>query len=270
MVKQTSGPELMGIRDAFLRKIGPASPIHRIFDLIPNVLFFAKDRHFRIMAASRGFLRHLGLEHEWQVVGRHDFELFPPRLAENFRRDDELVIARGEPRLNIVELFFTVQGVPDLFVTDKLPLRASDGRVIGLMGMVRRHSHASDPPHSDSGSAAEAADITGDGRINKALGLIRRQFRLGVRVKELADAVNLSPRQLQRRFIEAFGMPPRDLILKLRVQAACELLLKGDASIAQVAAEVGFQDQGAFTVAFKKEMGTPPLRYRAQHRRCVD
>jgi transcriptional regulator GlxA family with amidase domain len=99
--------------------------------------------------------------------------------------------------------------------------------------------------------------------------MIRAQFRRGVRVKELAEQVNLSSRQLQRRFIEAFGVPPRELIMKLRVQAACELLVRGGSSMADIAAEVGFKDQGAFSAAFKKEIGIPPLRYRVAQRHRI-
>jgi PAS domain-containing protein len=110
-------------RALFLRGVGTDTPFYRLFDHLPEVSFFAKDRHFRLMCASQRFLERFGFSDEVEVIGKDDFELFPERLAENFRRDDEEVMRRGEPKLNIVELFFNDQGIPDWFITNKLPLR---------------------------------------------------------------------------------------------------------------------------------------------------
>ena len=45
-------------------------------------------------------------------------------------------MATGQPKLNIVELFFTDSGLPDWFVTNKLPILDTQGRVMGIMGAV--------------------------------------------------------------------------------------------------------------------------------------
>src|SRR5947209_1860471 len=109
-------------RDRFLRRIDAATPFYRLFDHMPDVSFFAKDHRFRLMCASQRFIERFGYHDESQVLGKDDFQLFPSRLAENFRRDDEEILRTGQPKLNIVELFFTEQGVPDWFVTNKLPI----------------------------------------------------------------------------------------------------------------------------------------------------
>ena len=49
---------------------------------------------------------------EEELNGKTDFDLFPPRLAEHFRREDRLVFETKKPRLNILELFFNKQGLP--------------------------------------------------------------------------------------------------------------------------------------------------------------
>src|SRR5688572_26282304 len=109
-------------RERFLARISADTAFYRLFDPMPDVAFFAKDHRFRIMGASRQFFERFGFSEEAQIIGKDDFELFPTRLAESFRRDDEEVMRSGEPKLNIVELFFTQQGIPDWFVTNKLPL----------------------------------------------------------------------------------------------------------------------------------------------------
>src|SRR5215475_13204377 len=100
-------------RERFLRRIGADTPFYQLFNLLPEISFFAKDHDFRLMCASRRFVERFGFREEAELIGRNDYELFPPRLAENFRRDDEEVLRTGEPKLNIVELFFNEQGLPD-------------------------------------------------------------------------------------------------------------------------------------------------------------
>jgi PAS domain S-box-containing protein len=240
-------------RESFLRRIGPDTPFYRLFDYMPDVAFFAKDRHFRLVCASRRFVERFGFKEEAQLVGRDDFELFPPQLAESFRRDDEDVFRSGEPKLNIVELFFTDQGLPDWFVTNKLPLRDRAGRIIGLMGTV--HSYE-----------ARREVLQPYLQLDRALAYIRENFRRGVSVKELADAVHVSPRHLHRKFVETFGTSPQAFIMKLRIQAACEALQKEGMQISEVARDLGFCDQSAFTQLFQKHVGLTPLKYLKQFR----
>jgi hypothetical protein len=62
-VKRTPpvGPESeANLRERFLREMGSATPFYQLFDLMPNVSFFAKDRNFRLVCASRSFLERFG------------------------------------------------------------------------------------------------------------------------------------------------------------------------------------------------------------------
>jgi len=243
----------LATRARFLRRIGPETPFYQLFDQMPDVSFFAKDRDFRFMCASQRFIERFGFHRESDVIGRDDFDLFPSRLAENFRHDDEEVLRTGAPKRNIVELFFTEQGVPDWFITHKLPLRDRRGRVIGVMGTV--HSYE-----------ARRQVMQPYLQLDRAVAYIRENFRRGVTVKELSHAVHLSARQLHRKFVETFGSSPQAFILKLRLQSACEALQRGDAPIGTVAADLGFCDQSAFTQLFQKHIGLTPLKYRQRFR----
>lgn len=240
-------------REEFLGQISPETPFYRLFDFMPDVAFFAKDNQFRFMCASRRFIERFGFRDEAQVVGLNDFDLFPSRLAESFRRDDTEVFATGSPKLNIVELFFTDQGIPDWFMTNKLPLRDRQGRIIGLMGTV----------HSYEGRREILQPYL---QLDRAVAYIRENFRRGVSVKELAHVVHLSPRQLHRKFVETFGSSPQSFIMKLRIQSACEALQKEGSQISEVARDLGFCDQSAFTQLFQKHVGLTPLKYQKQFR----
>ena len=241
----------LSIRDTFLARQGPGSPMYALFDRIPGVSFFAKDRQFRFMAANRHFMERFGLADETELVGKTDFDLFPARLAEAFRRDDEAIFASGEPKWHIVELFFNQQGLPDWFVTDKMPILDRRGKVMGVMGIVRHY-----------GTAPE--DVPAQQQIARAVEHIRKNFRQRITVETLAGMTHVSTRQLHRKFMETFGLGPQAMIMKLRVQAACELLSHPDIPINDIARDVGFGDQSSFTQHFHRHMGVTPLKYRRQ------
>src|SRR3954469_24187968 len=98
-------------------------------------------------------------------------------------------------------------------------------------------------------------------QLDRAVAYIREHFRDGVTVKELAHAVHISPRQLHRKFVDAFAMSPQVFIMKLRIQAACEALQREESQIAEVARELGFCSQSAFTQMFQKYVGLTPLAF---------
>lgn len=240
-------------RDQFLNSIGTQTPFYQLFDCMPDVSFFAKDRNFRLMCASQQFVERLGFQTEAEVIGRDDFALFPSRLAENFRRDDEEVMTTGLAKLKIVELFFTAQGIPDWFVTNKLPLKNRTGEIIGLMGTVQSYE-------------GRRQVLQPYLQLDNAVDYIKENFRRGVTVKELASVLRVSPRQLHRRFLEAFGTSPQAFIIKLRIQAACEALQQEGAQIIDVSTNLGFCDQSAFTQLFQKHVGMTPLKYQQRYR----
>jgi AraC-like DNA-binding protein len=241
------------LRSQFLRALAPDSQFYQVFDHLPGISFFAKNSRFQIVCANRHFFESLGLREEVEIIGKDDFDFFPKSLAENFRRDDEEILRTGRARLNIVELFFNPQGIPDWFITNKMPVRDKRGQVIGLMGTTQSYGQAMTIVHASQ-------------HIEKALAYIRDHFRTAISVEELASQVHLSPRQLHRKFVETFGCSPQAFIMKLRIQAACDALQHEDAQISRVAADLGFCDQSAFTHHFHKHMGMTPLRFQRQFR----
>lgn len=241
------------LRRHFLSQIGPETPFYQLFEHLPDLAFFAKDHQCRIVGASRVFYERFGFRTEAEILGKDDFELFPQPLAETFRKDDAVILATGEAKLNLVELFFNRQGVPDWYVTNKLPVRNAEGKVIGLMGTT----------HSYEERKSQLRPFLS---LERAIDYIRTHFRERISVEALAQQMHLSPRQLHRKFIETFGVGPQAFILKLRIQSACETLQNPEEQIAEVGARLGFCDQSAFTQAFHKHIGLTPRQYQMQFR----
>jgi PAS domain S-box-containing protein len=241
------------LRDRFIRSIAAESSYHVLFEHIPGVAFFVKDRQSRLVAGNRHFYERLGFQSERELFGKDDLALFPARLAEHFRRDDAEILRTGRAKLNIIELFFNRQGIPDWFLTHKLPARDRRGRVIGIIGVTQSYGF---------GGRVREPYLA----IDRAVALIRERFREKLTIGELAAGAHLSPRQLHRKFIETFGSSPQSFILKVRIQSACELLQEGDRLISDVARESGFSDQSSFTQHFRRHLGMTPRRYRQQYR----
>ena len=81
-------------------------------------------------------------------------------------------------------------------------------------------------------------------------------------VASLARTVGLSRAAFAARFTDQVGEPAIRYLLALRMQRARTLLRDQRATVAAVAAQVGYQSDVAFAAAFKRESGGSPGAYR--------
>ncbi|MCA9142590.1 MAG: AraC family transcriptional regulator [Planctomycetaceae bacterium] len=240
------------LRKDFFARIGERQQFQELFEHLAGVYFFVKDDQSRMMGASRSILERFGLGSEEEIIGTTDYDYFPPHIADSFVRDDRLVLETGKPMTGRVEIWYTAQRLLDWFVTNKLPVRASDGAIIGVMGTVQSYE----------GNRRSLLTYT---QIDQVVEHIRTNHRGKITVTELARQANISPRQLHRKFIEVFRMSVQEFLTKTRIQGASDDLLNTDRSITEIAHDFGFCDQSAFTQQFKKHVGKTPLKFRRQH-----
>jgi AraC-like DNA-binding protein len=66
------------------------------------------------------------------------------------------------------------------------------------------------------------------------------------------------------RFTEVVEVPPMQYLGRWRLQLATRRLDNPRLSIAQVAAEAGYESEAAFSRAFKKAVGVPPGTWRRE------
>lgn len=81
---------------------------------------------------------------------------------------------------------------------------------------------------------------------------------------ELARAMHVTPRTLSR-WLEADGKTYSDVLDEFRALAATHGLTRADASLSELAQQLGFRDQSAFTHAFRRWTGMTPGQYRRLH-----
>lgn len=250
--REASAHGLRDFQTAFFRKVEPNRQLLALCEYLPDVDFFAKDIEGRFTAVSQRTLNRVGLEREEDLLGKSDDAIHPPNVAKAIREDDLQVIRTRKPLVDRVEALYARTRAKDWFLTTKVPLFGASGEVVGIMGFVRPYR------------GAASAD---DSQIAQVITNIHERFPERLLVTELARMVNLSERQLNRRFQEIFRTGVHEFIMRTRVQAASDALLETDRSIAEIAFDCGFSDQPSFTRHFRKHIGETPLAFRRSRKR---
>jgi len=105
-----------------------------------------------------------------------------------------------------------------------------------------------------------------DQRLRPALGLMHAEPSRGWSLEELAHAAAMSRTSFAERFREVAGMPPLTYLNRWRMLLAQRALRDGDARVGELASELGYGSDSAFSTAFKRVVGESPLRYRLRMR----
>jgi len=237
------------VREEWNAGIDPSSHFHRLFDQIPGLHFFAKNREGHLMFASQGLRERYSMRDESEILGMTDFDLNPDLMARAYVEDDERLLSEEVEVIERLELWWDSQGMPDWFMVTKLPIRDRAGRVSGVMGLLRRADESD-------------RELPVFQTVARAVEIIRRDFARPVVIEEIARVCGQSLRQLQRRFRTAFGIAPQEFLIKTRVLAAQRMLEETSRNAAEVARLCGFVDASSFTQHFRKRIGMTPTAYR--------
>jgi AraC-like DNA-binding protein len=101
-----------------------------------------------------------------------------------------------------------------------------------------------------------------DPHVGAALRLIHGKPSEPWTLDVLARQTGLSRSSFAERFMSYVQVPPMQYLGRWRLQIAARLLEDKNISIAQAAAEVGYQSEAAFNRAFKRYVGTAPGSWR--------
>lgn len=97
-----------------------------------TAIIYVKDRDGRFLLVNDHFCGLFHVTRE-QAVGRTDFDLFPPDLAETFRRNDRAVLETGEA-VQCEEVAPHDDG-PHTYISAKVPLHDVSGAVYAVCGI---------------------------------------------------------------------------------------------------------------------------------------
>src|SRR5262249_15945509 len=101
-----------------------------------------------------------------------------------------------------------------------------------------------------------------DDVVGRGLGLLHGAPAHPWTIDELATGVAMSRSAFADRFTALAGQPPMQYLAEWRMQLAASRLAAGNAKVAAVAEEVGYDSEPAFSRAFKRLMGISPAAWR--------
>ncbi len=233
-----------------------------LFDCVEDVLVWVKDREGRYCWVNRAFLLNYvvdGRDHDGpdsgieSILGKTDYVLSPAFLADQFRLDDESVLA-GKRIVNRIELVGQPDGLTVWNVTNKIPLVDDAGSVIGTAGITRRL----DAPRKDVAPGSEFSAV---------LAHLRDHYHTPITNRQLARLAHMSVRAFERKFRGSFHLTPQKYLRKLQMRMASRALVYTGQPLAEVALGCGFSDQSHFTREFRRHFGHTPREYREYYNR---
>jgi transcriptional regulator GlxA family with amidase domain len=105
-----------------------------------------------------------------------------------------------------------------------------------------------------------------DAEVGKTLARMHRNPAHPWTIASLAKEAGVSRSVLAERFRHYLNEPPIAYLTRWRLQLGAEKMTSTSYSVAQIAAEVGYESEAAFNRAFKRAFETPPARFRSQSR----
>gem|GEM_PF-1029512 len=109
--------------------------LRTVIDAVPDYIY-VKDTQHRMMLNNLAHVRATGMSSPGEMLGKTDFDLFPPDMAMKFHIDEVRVLNTGTPQHNLEEQPLNAEGNAIWALTTKVPLRNLQGEIVGLVGIT--------------------------------------------------------------------------------------------------------------------------------------
>ena len=106
-------------------------------------------------------------------------------------------------------------------------------------------------------------------RIDAAMRKDRLYLDPGLSLQKLSQHVGALPNQVSQTLNQEIGKSFFDYVAQWRIDASRPLIAAGEASVLDVALEVGFNSRSAFYKAFGREVGMTPKAYRLEQSKAA-
>ena len=110
---------------------------HQIIEGIINAIplrVFWKDKNLVFLGCNNTFAHDAGFVDAKDIIGKDDYQMGWRDQAELYRSDDRQVIESGRSKLFVEEPQTTPEGNSIVLLTSKVPLRSSEGEIVGVIG----------------------------------------------------------------------------------------------------------------------------------------
>jgi len=230
-----------------------------LFQVLPDVLFWVKNREGKFMMVNAAFAEMLQRDAD-DLIGMTDSEVYPEAMAGIFSREDKKVIETREPFWNKLELVTRKLGGVEWKMTSKIPLEGKDGSIVGTAGICRRVE------------GMGGRDATGKKLPKQYQALmtlveyVEENVDQNLTIQGVSKAMGMSVATLERRFMKHFATTPKKYFLQARMSVACDRLLNSPLSVGEIAESLGYKEHAAFTRAFQTVVNLSPSEYRKHYK----
>lgn len=220
-----------------------------LFDHLDSIVFFIKCNQGRYQAVNETFVKRCGLNSKQDILGKTPSQVLGPQLGNRYEEQDSKTLRSGNNILSRLELHIYPDRSKGWCLTHKIPMKDGEGTPVGLVGV----SQDVRLPHKESEIYQQ---------ISQAIRYAEENLASSPTVKQLAELSGLSLYQFDRRMKIVFGINSGQWLLRLRIDTAQRMLTHSQTSIAQVALDIGYADQSAFSRQFRRATGLTPRQYR--------
>jgi PAS domain S-box-containing protein len=163
--------------------------LRTLIDSMPDSVY-VKDTESRFLIANVEAAHRVGVGTPDELVGKTDLELYPERLATGYNADEQELFRSGQPLINQEELVIDQTTGDRIWnLATKVPLRDSQGEIIGLVGIGRNitqrrrtelalQRRALQLQTAAEISRAASSILDPDALIRQAVDLVRERFDL--------------------------------------------------------------------------------------------
>ena len=110
--------------------------LNALMDHVHDSIYF-KDSQCRLVKINRKMMQNLNMTNNEEVIGKTDIEIFGEDLGQKSLKDDMHILESGESVVGIMKSRRLSNGELDWTLTDKVPVHDVEGKVLGLIGIIR-------------------------------------------------------------------------------------------------------------------------------------
>ncbi|PJE28978.1 transcriptional regulator, AraC family [Pseudooceanicola antarcticus] len=222
---------------------------------------FRQEAHY-LLHASDGVMRMEAKGQLWTL---------PPARAALVAAGEEITIALPR-RLQALSVLIPPEAAP----APPAPLRVFESSPLLRALLAEMPEDDSDPTHARALGAALISTawrlaarplplsrpVGRSAMVQRALALVEARLEDPPEIPELARELATTPRTLARHLQAETGMGWRDLMRRMRVMRAAELLCAPDMPVIEVALACGYGSLSGFNTGFREITGQSPRDYR--------